>query len=191
MVHIKNLFAPRFQRNMIDNLVMDEQRRKTLVALTESFARLNHCEKPLVQELWQADFVDKKGNGLIFLLHGGPGVGKTFTAGKALCLPWILLVHKMTVYIDWSLECIAHSLERPLLVLRTSDIGTDPLTVEAKLSEHFKRAKSWNAVLLIDEADVFLAQRSITDLVRNSLVASKSQTSLPLSTTRDARSQIY
>ncbi|OIW32701.1 P-loop containing nucleoside triphosphate hydrolase protein [Coniochaeta ligniaria NRRL 30616] len=146
MVHIKNLSAPRFQRNMIDTLVMDEQRRKTLASLTESFARLNHHGKAVTQELWQADFVENKGNGLIFLLHGGPGVGKTFTA-----------------------ECIAHSLERPLFVLRASDIGTDPLDVENNLSKHFNRAKSWNAVLLIDEADVFLAQRSIKDLVRSSL----------------------
>ncbi|RYP71351.1 hypothetical protein DL771_004839 [Monosporascus sp. 5C6A] len=138
-----------FQRKMIENLVMDEGRRKTLKSLTESFARLNHHGKVLSQELWTADFVEQKGNGLIFLLHGGPGVGKTFTA-----------------------ECIAHSLERPLMVLTTSDIGTQPETVEQRLERNFKRAKSWNAVLLIDEADVFLAQRSISDLHRSSLVAS-------------------
>ncbi|RYP82370.1 hypothetical protein DL769_001695 [Monosporascus sp. CRB-8-3] len=115
----------------------------------ESFARLNRHGKVLSQELWTADFVEEKGNGLIFLLHGGPGVGKTFTA-----------------------ECIAHSLERPLMVLTTSDIGTQPETVEERLARNFKTAKSWNAVLLIDEADVFLAQRSIGDLHRSSLVAS-------------------
>lgn len=32
-------------------------------------------------------------------------------------------------------------------------------------------AKSWGAVLLIDEADVFMERRSTADLVRNSLVA--------------------
>lgn len=29
---------------------------------------------------WAADFVENKGKGLIFLLHGKPGVGKTYTA---------------------------------------------------------------------------------------------------------------
>lgn len=29
---------------------------------------------------WAADFVENKGKGLIFLLHGRPGVGKTYTA---------------------------------------------------------------------------------------------------------------
>lgn len=31
---------------------------------------------------WSADFVQGKGEGLTFLLHGKPGVGKTYTAGK-------------------------------------------------------------------------------------------------------------
>lgn len=67
---------------MINNLVMDEKRRKTLTSLTASFARLDINGNQLPQEPWAADFVGGKGNGLIFLLHGGPGVGKTFTAGK-------------------------------------------------------------------------------------------------------------
>lgn len=84
IVHVKNLSPPRFQRKMIDTLVMDKDRRRTLVSLAESYARLNLHGKQLSRELWQADFVEKKGKGLIFLLHGGPGVGKTFTAGKPL-----------------------------------------------------------------------------------------------------------
>lgn len=34
------------------------------------------------QSSWSADFVTGKGEGLIFLLHGKPGVGKTYTAGQ-------------------------------------------------------------------------------------------------------------
>ena len=85
-VHVKNLSLPIFQRDMIDNLVMDEKRRTTLTSLTRSFARLDVHGKKLVQEPWAADFVGGKGNGMIFLLHGGPGVGKTFTAGKTFDL---------------------------------------------------------------------------------------------------------
>jgi signal recognition particle GTPase len=33
---------------------------------------------------WSADFVQGKGEGLTFLLHGSPGVGKTYTAGRLL-----------------------------------------------------------------------------------------------------------
>lgn len=67
---------------MIESLVMDERRRHTLVSLTESYMRLNSRGQALPNPLWAADFVEEKGNGLTFLLHGGPGVGKTFTAGE-------------------------------------------------------------------------------------------------------------
>lgn len=68
-------------------------------------------------------------------------------------------------------ECIAEFTHSPLMVLTSSDIGTDPRTVEINLTREFKKAKSWGAVLLIDEADVFMERRSTRDLVRNSLVA--------------------
>jgi SpoVK/Ycf46/Vps4 family AAA+-type ATPase len=66
---------------------------------------------------------------------------------------------------------VAEETKRPLISLTSADIGTDPLTVEHKLSYWFKLAKAWKAILLLDEADVFLERRSATDLVRNNLVA--------------------
>jgi hypothetical protein len=39
----------------------------------------------MAKEPWAADFIKGKGHGLIFLLHGRPGVGKTCTAGD-FCL---------------------------------------------------------------------------------------------------------
>jgi len=38
---------------------------------------------PQVPAPWAADTIRDKGEGQIFLLHGGPGVGKTFTAGQS------------------------------------------------------------------------------------------------------------
>ena len=58
------------------------------------------------------------------------------------------------------------------MVLTTSDIGIEPEEVEENLARNFKTAKSWNALLLIDEADVYLAYRDVKDLKRSSLVAS-------------------
>jgi hypothetical protein len=69
------------------------------------------------------------------------------------------------------------------MVITSSDIGTRPDLVEMKLTRIFKTAVSWDAVLLIDEADVFMERRSSTDLNRNSLVAGKcgiSHTYLPI-----------
>lgn len=57
------------------------------------------------------------------------------------------------------------------MVVTSSDIGTNPSVVEENLKHNFKLAKSWGAVLLIDEADVFMERRGSADLERNSLVA--------------------
>jgi SpoVK/Ycf46/Vps4 family AAA+-type ATPase len=68
-------------------------------------------------------------------------------------------------------ECVAEEVKRPLISLTSADIGTDPGPVEEKLLYWFERAKAWGAILLLDEADVFLERRSTMDLVRNNLVA--------------------
>lgn len=67
---------------MIDNLVMDKERINILKALARSYIRINHRGEHIDHDAWAADFVRGKGSGLIFLLHGKPGVGKTVTAGK-------------------------------------------------------------------------------------------------------------
>ncbi|KAI1362157.1 P-loop containing nucleoside triphosphate hydrolase protein [Xylaria arbuscula] len=146
--HVRDLSEPRFDESLINNLVMDPKRKQTLKALAKCFSRKNKNGEQLKGGPWTADFVQGKGHGFIFLLHGRPGIGKTYTA-----------------------ECIAAFTKRPLMVLTPSDIGTNPGSIEINLTRNFKIAKSWDAVLLIDEADVFMERRSTADLVRNSLVA--------------------
>lgn len=68
-------------------------------------------------------------------------------------------------------ECIAHYTNRPLLSLTVSDIGTDSKQAEINLTMHFTRAKLWDAIILIDEADIYMENREKTDLARNSLVS--------------------
>jgi hypothetical protein len=46
--------------------------------------------------------------------------------------------------------------------------------MENNLSMALQLAETWKAIVLIDEADVFLEQRSAHDLKRNGLVSSKS-----------------
>ncbi|KAH8196619.1 hypothetical protein TruAng_009213 [Truncatella angustata] len=86
----------------------------------------------------------KWGKGLIMLLHGVPGVGKTSTAD---------------------------SFGKPLFQITSGDLGTTAKEVEAALEENFSLASRWDCILLIDEADVFLAERTKEDFIRNSLVA--------------------
>ncbi|KAJ3578818.1 hypothetical protein NPX13_g1739 [Xylaria arbuscula] len=96
----------------------------------------------------RTDVVRGKGRGLIILLHGVPGVGKTSTA-----------------------ECVADLFRRPLFQITSGDLGTTAKDVDDSLEENFSLASRWNSILLIDEADVFLAERTKEDFVRNSLVA--------------------
>src|SRR5947209_13067530 len=58
------------------------------------------------------------------------------------------------------------------LYLRISDeLTTYAGRLEGQLSKIFQVAKHWNAILLLDEADVYLEQRAPQDLVRNGLVS--------------------
>lgn len=42
--------------------------------------------------------------------------------------------------------------------------------MEAKLATWLDRATSWKGIVLIDEADIYLAKREKKDMSRNSLV---------------------
>lgn len=62
-------------------------------------------------------------------------------------------------------------LRRPLYIVGAGDLGTTPSSLDESLTDIFKIGAAWSAVTLIDEADVFLEQRSLHDLNRNALVA--------------------
>ncbi|KAF4183460.1 hypothetical protein CNMCM8927_004957 [Aspergillus lentulus] len=94
------------------------------------------------------DVIQGKGKGLVAVLHGPPGTGKTLTA-----------------------EGIAELLKRPLYMVSAGELGTDSRTLEAELNKILDIAHSWGAVLLLDEADIFLEKRTIQDIHRNALVS--------------------
>ncbi|KIM25038.1 hypothetical protein M408DRAFT_331498 [Serendipita vermifera MAFF 305830] len=94
------------------------------------------------------DFIVGKGQGLVINLFGPPGVGKTMSA-----------------------EATSEHLRKPLYVVGAGHLGTTASTLDSSLDEIFDIAHAWNAVVLIDEADVFLEERSVHDIHRNALVA--------------------
>ena len=51
------------------------------------------------------------------------------------------------------------------------DLGTEPEDLEMKLKQVFQYAVKWKAILLLDEADIFLQQRDVADVKRNALVS--------------------
>lgn len=136
-----------------NDLIIPKSHRDLLIALVENHAT-GATSKVDIQELnkasTQIDIVRGKGRGLIILLHGPPGSGKTSTA-----------------------ETIAAYTRRPLYSITFGDLGSQVSEVEENLREHTNRAYRWGCVLLLDEADVFLTRRDWRDMERNGLVSGK------------------
>ncbi|KJR86328.1 AAA family ATPase [Sporothrix schenckii 1099-18] len=94
------------------------------------------------------DVIIGKGDGLTILLSGPPGTGKTLTA-----------------------EAVADRTHRPLFYLQAEDLGISAATLGANIKKVFEMATEWDAVILLDEADVFMAERHPQDIARNELVS--------------------
>lgn len=118
------------------------------------------------------DVINGKGGGLVILLAGDPGVGKTLTA-----------------------ESVAEKIQAPLYKMELGQLKEDQEyerderderyeryerydvnTLAGRKSEDdittaFKLAAKWNAVLLIDECDMYLEKRSDSSPKRNKLVS--------------------
>ncbi|KAK3319660.1 putative 26S protease regulatory subunit [Cercophora scortea] len=127
-----------------DNLQLDPKYKTLIKALVESHMESNSKFVAQVE-----DVVEEKGKGLVLLLHGPPGVGKTLTA-----------------------ETIAQATAKPLVVVSVAEIGLDASRAERNLEKLFNLATKWEAILLVDEADVFLETRGATSSAsRNALVS--------------------
>ncbi|KAH6849843.1 P-loop containing nucleoside triphosphate hydrolase protein [Chaetomium sp. MPI-CAGE-AT-0009] len=122
-------------------LVLDEEKKALLEGLVSQ-----HYSKE--QDGHQRDFIPKKGEGLVVLLHGPPGVGKTLTA-----------------------ESLAQQMKKPLVSLSVGNLIWDEWKLQERLVAEFSRAIDWDAILLLDEADVVLEERSFEDVRRNAIVS--------------------
>jgi SpoVK/Ycf46/Vps4 family AAA+-type ATPase len=93
------------------------------------------------------DIIEGKGGGTIFLLHGKPGWGKTASA-----------------------EAVAELLHKPLYSVSVGELGTSTDMLEKRLRSILDVAVIWDAVLLLDEADIFLEERDEHNIARNAMV---------------------
>lgn len=92
------------------------------------------------------DIVAGKSGGTTVLCAGPPGVGKTLTA-----------------------EVYAEIIERPLYRVHSGQLGLTVAALETALKAALMRAQRWGAVMLIDEADVYIKRRD-DDMVMNAVV---------------------
>ncbi|KAK0441848.1 P-loop containing nucleoside triphosphate hydrolase protein [Armillaria borealis] len=122
-----------------NSLVLGEKQKKLIYALVKQ-----HATRTALYD----DVVREKGKGLIGLLSGKPGCGKTLTA-----------------------EAVAEVTRRPLYVISAGELGMNPSDVDKTFVRILQLTQKWNAVLLLDEAEVFLQKRSTEDIARNALVS--------------------
>lgn len=71
---------------------------------------------------------------------------------------------------DLRTESISELTRRPLYPISTGDLGTGAAGAEKMLRQIFRLAERWNAIVLLDEAELFLTERTLDDLDRNALV---------------------
>ncbi|KAF2460303.1 P-loop containing nucleoside triphosphate hydrolase protein [Lineolata rhizophorae] len=109
---------------------------------------LSFAESQLINKDTFDDVIEGKGQGIIMLLTGDPGVGKTLTA-----------------------ESLAERMRKPLYTLSAGELGSRADRVENKLNMILEIATKWDAILLIDECDIFLERRDNHDLERNKVVS--------------------
>ncbi|KAH6842428.1 hypothetical protein B0I37DRAFT_197161 [Chaetomium sp. MPI-CAGE-AT-0009] len=128
-----------------EDLVLPAGHKETVRALVASHSRKTRLSAHGEMTI---DLVKGKGKGLVILLHGAPGVGKTSTA-----------------------ECVADTTKRPLFPITCGDIGDTASEVETNLEKNFQLAHKWGCVLLLDEADIFLQKRDKSDIKRNAIVS--------------------
>ncbi|KAL9631611.1 MAG: hypothetical protein Q9164_005791 [Protoblastenia rupestris] len=105
----------------------------------------HHSNKDDAEGPQNPDLIEGKGRGLVILLHGPPGL---------------------------TAEAISEETRRPLLIVSVAEIGLNASRAERNLERLFQLASRWEAVLLVDEADVFLESRvREADPNRNALVS--------------------
>jgi hypothetical protein len=92
------------------------------------------------------DIVAGKSGGTTVLCAGPPGVGKTLTA-----------------------EVYAEIVKRPLYRVHSGQLGLNVASMETALKDALMRAQRWGAVMLIDEADVYIKRRQ-DDITMNAVV---------------------
>jgi len=92
------------------------------------------------------DIVEGKSGGTTVLCAGPPGVGKTLTA-----------------------EVYSEIIRRPLYRVHSGQLGLNVAQMEAALKDVLTRAQRWGAVMLIDEADVYIKRRD-DDMTMNAVV---------------------
>ncbi|KAL7815085.1 hypothetical protein V8C44DRAFT_348631 [Trichoderma aethiopicum] len=149
ILHVMNFEIHReAEKTNLDTVQMPSEHRRIVRCAVAAHFQKRQRERTQRTTIHGVDLIRGKGNGLVILLHGAPGTGKTLTA-----------------------EAVALENSKPLFPITCGDLGFTPDKVEQSLKDIFRYAHLWDCILLLDEADVFLTRRNVTDVQRNALVS--------------------
>jgi SpoVK/Ycf46/Vps4 family AAA+-type ATPase len=114
---------------------------------------LSHPKKELIESLLLvhqsklvSDVIPNKSGGFVVLLYENPGTGKTLTA-----------------------EAAAENRQCPLMIVSASELGYDLDKMESRFQKLLQICEAWNGILLVDEAEVYLENRTTGNIKRNAI----------------------
>ncbi|KAK7947865.1 ATP-dependent zinc metalloprotease FtsH [Apiospora aurea] len=117
-VSIDGLSPTSWVDNAFDQLVLPESTKDLVLTFVESHK---------TTQALGSDFVAGKGRGLVFLLCGPTGTGKTLTV-----------------------ESVSDKVRRPLYHLQAGEMGSKPVSLKSSLQKAFRLCEEWDGVLLVD-----------------------------------------
>ncbi|KAH0426580.1 hypothetical protein CcaCcLH18_10264 [Colletotrichum camelliae] len=140
-VHVEHLTDIVWPETPLDSLELDIGKKRLMRNLTRRFKTEETSEGS------DRNTGGGQGGNLTILLSGPPGIGKTLTA-----------------------EVVAEETQRPLYRLSAGELSVDPSALEKQLGDIFILGRRWGAVILIDEADMFVTKRRASTPDQNAAV---------------------
>lgn len=131
-VKVCNIRLHQYNTRALDEIVLADDRIVPLLKAVCESRMMGGASK--VDEQSTGDLARKKEDALVILLNGRSGVGKSFAS-----------------------ECAAESAKRPLLPVSIADMSDDAKGFEQALRDSFTLAETWNAIVVLQEADIHLS----------------------------------
>ncbi|KAL6700579.1 NACHT domain-containing protein [Trichoderma pleuroticola] len=145
-VHVNISCLKTIEGANVFNLLSINPRHKQMVrSLVQEHFRKKK-QQHLGQEVQYQDLIKGKGTGLVFLLHGVPGVGKTATA-----------------------EAVALENRKPLFAITCGDLGFEPISLEKNLGLFLRILEYYSGVLFLTTNRVGIIDEAFKSRVHMSL----------------------
>jgi len=147
---VRGIAEVEYNPSALEELDLDTFHKKTIESLVYSYFK--------DRELSNKHHVSEKAasgkeRGLVILIQGPPGVGKTATA-----------------------QAVAQVSRCPLFAITLED--AEDYAAE-NFRQLFRRVELWGGIVLLDEVDVYLAYRDVHDMRANLLVTRRSRPAFP------------